>query len=184
MKIIRYNQFINEELNDTPESYISVCLNQIKRKIDTMFEFQESAPDDENMPKSKSIMKAKADSRDKTSLNFKDLGVRLESSEISKYSKLYDSLTVKFTDDNATYNLLISIDIKEALPNGDEDFSYKDIKKCYIKFKKYDLDTFEVLGQITKNVEMDKINEEFIINLKIELDEEFGDDEEFKIETE
>ena len=44
--------------------------------------------------------------------------------------------------------------------------------------------TFEVIGQITKNTDPNQIDEEFIVNLKIELDEEFGDEEEFKIETE
>ena len=64
-------------------------------------------------------------------------------------------------------------------------FNIKDIKKCDIKFKKYDLETFEVLGQITKSIEVDTVDEEFIIELKIEIDDMFGDeDEEFKIETE
>ena len=44
-------------------------------------------------------------------MSFKDLGVRLESSEISKYSKMYDNLTIKFMDSNAWYNLYISIDL-------------------------------------------------------------------------
>ena len=122
--------------------------------------------------------------KEKSKMSFKDLGVRLESSEISKYSKMYDNLTVKFSDDEATYNLFIAIDIKDALPkDATKDFSHKDIEKCYIKFKKYNLDTFEVVGQITKNVEIDKIDEEFLIDLKIEMDDEFGDQEEFEIET-
>ena len=118
-------------------------------------------------------------------MSFKDLGVRLESSEISKYSKMYDNLTIKFLDSNAWYNLYIAIDLKEALPKDpNKDFSYEDIAKCFIKFKKYDLDTNEVIGQITKNVDMKKIDEEFLIDLKIEIDDKFGDEEEFEIETE
>lgn len=182
-KIIKFSdfKFIKEELNDTPESYIEVCLKQIKRKIDKMFDFQ---GDDEPEEGEKSIKKAKRDSRTRSSMSLKDLGIRLESSEISKYSKMYDNLTVKFSDDDATYNLFIAIDIKEAIPKDpDKDFSYEDIEKCYIKFKKYDLDTWEVVGQITKNIEIKKIDEEFLINLKIEMDEKFGDQEEFKIET-
>ena len=42
----------------------------------------------------------------------------------------------------------------------------------------------EVIGQITKNVDMKKIDEEFLIDLKIEMDDKFGDEEEFEIETE
>jgi arginyl-tRNA synthetase len=191
MKIRKYVDFLNEELNDTPESYVEIALKQIQRKIDKMFEFQENEDQPEDQPmseeddNSKSVKRAKAESKDRSKMSLKDLGVRLESSEISKYSKMYDNLTVKFSDDNATYNLYIAIDLKEALPkDATKDFSYKDIEKCYIKFKKYDLDTFEVIGQITKNVEIKKIDEEFLIDLKIEMDDEFGDEEEFKIETE
>lgn len=191
MKIRKYADFINEEIiNDTPESYIEIALRQIKKKIDKMFDFQEgdnieSSEQEESNKEEKSIKRAKAEGdKEKSKMSFKDLGVRLESSEISKYSKMYDNLTVKFSDDDATYNLFISIDIKDALPkDATKDFSYKDIEKCYIKFKKYNLDTFEVVGQITKNVEIDKIDEEFLIDLKIEMDDEFGDQEEFEIET-
>ena len=189
MKIRKFIDFINEEFNDTPESYIAVALSQIKKKIDAMFEYQEAEANDEPSEpkkKSKSIKKAKNDSREKSGMSFKDLGVRLESSEISKYSKMYDSLTVKFSDDNATYNLFIAIDLKEAIPKDPEkDFSDDDINKCYIKFKKYNLDTFEVIGQLTKNVKIKDIDEEFLIDLKIEIDEKFGgDEEEFEIEHE
>jgi hypothetical protein len=78
------------------------------------------------------------------------------------------------------------IDLKEALPKEkDVDFKLEDIKTAYIKFKKYDSSTDDVIGQITKNIEIKKIDEEFLIDLKIEIDEEFGDeDESLEIETE
>ncbi len=42
MRIIKFNEFINEEImNNTPESYVEVALKQIKKKIDKMFDFQE-----------------------------------------------------------------------------------------------------------------------------------------------
>ena len=185
MKVRKFIEFIKEELQDTPETYISTLLQKLKVKIDKMFEDQMPDEDNGDDNKEKSIKQAKADSRNKDKMSFKDLGVRLESSEISKYSKMYDNLTVKFSDDDATYNLFIAIDIKDALPkDATKDFSYKDIEMCYIKFKKYNLDTFEVVGQITRNVEVKKIDEEFLIDLKIEMDDEFGDQEEFEIETE
>jgi hypothetical protein len=192
MKIRKYSEFINEEImNDTPESYVEIALNQLKRKIDKMFEFQEgesdaNEPADElEKDKSKSIQKAKAESKDKSKMSLKDLGVRLDSSEVSKYSKMYDSLTIKFTDDEATYNLYLAIDLKDAMPkDATKDFSYEDIEMCYIKFKKYNLDTFEVIGQITKNIKIKDIDEEFLVDLKIEIDDKFGDEEEFEIETE
>ena len=65
-----------------------------------------------------------------------------------------------------------------------EDFEIDDIKKCYIKFKKYNLDTFEIEGQLSKNVDIDDIDENFLIELKLELDEKFDNsEEEFEIET-
>lgn len=191
MKIRKYADFVNEEIiNDTPESYVDIALKQIKKKIDKMFEFQE---EEEEQPEEqseegkgeKSIKRAKAEARDKSKMSLKDLGVRLESSEISKYSKMYDNLTVKFSDDDATYNLYLAIDLKEAMPkDATKDFSYEDIEMCYIKFKKYDLDTFEVIGQITKNIKIKDIDEEFLVDLKIEMDDQFGEEEEFEIETE
>jgi hypothetical protein len=116
-------------------------------------------------------------------MSFRDLGVRLESSEISKYSKLYDNLVIKFIDNEAWYNLYITIDYNEAVPKKGKDFSHEDIKKCYIKFKKYDLDSNDVIGQIDKNINIKDIDEDFLIDLKIELDDKFADEEEFKIET-
>jgi hypothetical protein len=190
MKIKKFVDFVNEEFNDTPETYIESTLRQIKKKIDNMFEFQEGDKEEsgekDKKPKIKSVSAAKEEGIGKQkSMTFKDLGVRLESSEISKYSKQYDNLTVKFSDDEATYNLYIMIELKEALPKDpDKDFSNDDIEKCYIKFKKYNLDTFEIIGQITKNVKIKNIDEEFLINLKIELDDKFGEEgEEFSIET-
>jgi hypothetical protein len=185
MKVRKFIEFIKEELHDTPESYIATLLQKLKVKIDKMFEDQ--MPDADNGGgKEKSVKQAKADSKEKDKMSFKDLGIRLESSEISKYSKMYDSLTITFTDDRNMYTLILMIDIKEGIPKDpNKDFSIDDIEKCYIKFKKYDIDKFDIIGQLSKNVEVKKVDEEFIIDLKIELDEMFGDeDDEFKIETE
>ena len=55
MKIIKYSEFIKEEImNDTPESHVEVCLNQLKRKFDKMFDFSEETVELEK-DKSKSI---------------------------------------------------------------------------------------------------------------------------------
>ena len=76
--------------------------------------------------------------------------------------------------------VIINNDPKDA----EKDFSADDIKMAFIKFKKYDANTDDLIGQITKNVEIKKIDEDFLVDLKIELDDEFSDDEEFEIETE
>lgn len=180
MKVFKYLEYIKEELQDTPENYIATALSSLKRKLDKFFD-NEIDRQPNTVLKADEIEKVKSNK-----MSMKDLGIRLESSEISKHSKLYDSLTIKFSDDNNTYTIIFMIDIKEAIPEDPEkDFDIDDIEKVYIKFKKYDLDTFEIIGQISKNVKLKDINEEFLIDLKIELDEKFGDDEEeFEIETE
>lgn len=187
MKIIKFNQFIlNEDVMETPSNMTSTALNQLKKRIDKIFAYQIDEFGDEkeedNKPK-------RVEKKSKGKMTFEDLGVRLESSEVSKYSKMHDSLTVKFSDDEYTYTLIISIDIKEGLPKTEEK-----AMMCDIKFKKYDLDTFEIIGQLPSpidgdkseylKVEIDKIDEEYLIDLKIKLDDSTGDEEEFEIETE
>jgi hypothetical protein len=202
MKIRKFFDFINEELmNDTPENYIEMVLNQLKNKIDKMFEIQKDEMDEvplegesaeldleesKKKEKQKSILQAKRDSKDKNKMSFRDLGLSLDSNEVSKYSKMYDSLTVKFSDNlDSWYTLIIMIDIKEALPkDATKEFKESDIKMSFVKFKKYDANTDDLIGQITKNVEIKKIDEEFLVDLKIEIDDKFGDEEEFEIETE
>jgi hypothetical protein len=167
MKIRKFYDFINEELNDTPETYINSLLTKLKRDVDRMFNYESSKESDD--VREKTPRQAKADFKDKSKMSFEDLGLRLESNDISKYSALYDSLTIKFSDDANTYTLIIMIDLKEALPKDDSDFKVDDIKKCYVKFKKYDINTFDIIGQISKNVDIKKIDENFIIDLKRKL---------------
>lgn len=163
MKIKKFINFINENIHDTPESYIATALKIIKNKIEKMFDNE--IEEDE--------------------MSFSDLNVSLESIELSKYSKLYDSLTVKFSDPDFAYTLIIIIDIKEAVVDDTKDFEIDDIKNCYVKFKKYDLDNFDLLGQIDKNIKIKDIDQNFIIDLKLEIDETFGieGDDNLEIET-
>jgi hypothetical protein len=186
MIVRKYLDFIKEEFQETPESYISTALTAIKQKIDKMFDFQEGDLDNPPEAEEDPTKIKKLSTKDSNKMSFEDLGVTLESSEISKYSKMYDSLTVKYTDDENTYTLILMIDIKEAIPKDpEENFDSDDIEKCYIKFKKYSLDNLtEIIGQISKNIDIKDIDEEFLIDLKIELDDKFGgDNDEFEIET-
>lgn len=188
MKIRKFYDFLNEELNETPENYIETALAQLKKKIDEIFEYQGSDSDVEEGGE-KSIRKAKLDSKKKNKMSFKDLGVILQSSEVSKYSKMYDNLTIKFSDDSFLYTLIISIDIKEGLPKTEEK-----PMMCDVKLKKYDLNTFEIIGQLPSpidgdkpeylKIEINKIDEDYLVDLKIEIDDKFGGVEEFEIETE
>lgn len=172
MKIVKYKQFILEH-TDTVETYSNSLLNKLKRKVESMFNEEDVK---------------KIEDSDKDKPTFKDYGMSLDDIELSTHP--HDRLGFRFSDDGFYYQVYIEVKVKDVtkdiseIEEGD-DFSESDIKTCYIKFKKYDKDNDEVVGQLDKNVKVKEFDEEYLINLKIEIDEEFGgDDEEFKIETE
>lgn len=186
MKIIKYTEFIIES-NDTIENYSNSLLGVLKSKIDKMFEFQ-SEPEEGSEQEQMTIKKAKfASIKDKSKPTFKEFGVRLDSSEISMKNTC---LTVKFSDDENSYSIFVKVDTAEVaqdistFPKEDnKDFSIEDIKKCHVTLKKYDIDTFEIVGQLDKNVDVKSLDEEYLINFMIELDDKFGLKDEFEIET-
>lgn len=187
MKIIKYSDFINETVA-TIEEYSNSLLSVLKKRIDKMFEFQgepEKGSEQEQMTIKKVNIKSR---KDQVKPTFKEFGVKLDSSEISNKN---NNLTVKFSDDDNTYSIFIKVDTSEvaqdiAAATGEEgkNFSIDDIKKCHITLKKYDINTFEIIGQLDKNTEVKGLDEEFLIQLKIELDDMFDDDEKLEIETE
>ena len=197
MKIIKYKEFIleqNEEevqaeqpaeggegaesypqnagapgrvVNDVTKNYIDSTLNQLKRKIDKMFDVADGE-EDEKM----TVQKAKENSKGKSNApTFKEFNLRLESSEVSKYNGNNRYATFLFSDDEFSYKLTISLnngDVNTDIKNDTtKDFEYGEISNSFVTFKKYDIDTFEIIGQISKNISPNKIDEEFIINLKI-----------------
>lgn len=184
MKILKFKDFLlNEEvIHNTPESYVATALTKIKSKIEKMFEDSEGSSDD--VQKMDDI--SNKERKEKGEMSFKDMGVELQSCEISKYSKVYDNLKIKFSDQEGLYDVTFTIDLKDAVPTDDEkDFSDKDIKKCLVKFKKYDLDKFNLIGETSKTINIDDIDEDMLINMKIDTDVEFGnEEEEFDIEIE
>lgn len=178
MKVVKFSEFsLNENLNDTPEQYIKVILLQIKKKLENIF-----APEEEGDVE---VVKKFSDEEEPTTLA--EMGVELESLEISRYSRTLDNLKLKFSDADFLYDLMIGIDIKEAIPKKDKQFDLKDVKKCFIKFKKYDkTEPGEVLAELTDNIKIEDINQDLLVELKIKLDEQDGESEgeKFEIETE
>lgn len=191
MKIVKFLDFINEDnVQDTPEEYIKTTLVKLQKTIESFFEDTNQQGEEPNIGKSNmasAIERGKEIKKDESKMSFKDLGIKLDSSELSKYSAIYDSLTIKYSDEDSMYNLYITIPLEEGI-NKDKtkDFSDQDIKKCSYKFKKYDqTQDFALVGQLgPKTIDISEINEEFLVNLKIELDDQFGGDEEkLEIET-
>lgn len=199
MKITRFIEFIKEEFNDPQESYIKMLLLSIKDEINSIFEEESERVESGE----KTIAKAKSDSKNKKRKTLKDQGVSLESNEISLYSKLYDSLTVKFSDNlNSWYSIIFMVDIKDATPaDPNKDFKMEDIKKCTVKVRKYDSDTDTLINWLSMTVGIEKkkgawnwtVNsdneeekktlntEDFLTYIKVEID---GKDTSFEIETE
>lgn len=180
MNITKFVDFINENVSDTPEEYIKMELLKIKREIDGFFkeETGDEVPD-EVSTMSDALRRGEEKERTEKDISFSELGLVIQSSEISKFSSMYDNLVVKFSDDEFLYNLYVTIPLEEAVSDDD---GKRKIKKCYIKFKKYDLETFDLIGQITRNTEIEKIDEDYIVELKIDLDEEFDQVEDLGIE--
>ena len=179
-KFKRFNESSEEEMiHENPSQYVATALKQLKNKLDKIFNY-----DPTQTGEGGEQLKSPEKKEDSDNITFKDLAIDFEGSEISKFSKINDSLTVTFTDTYSMYKLIILINIKNAIPEDkDKDFSYKDIKKCYIKLKRYDINSYEIMGEVSKNVKISKIDEDFIIKLKMELDEDFAGDDEFEIET-
>lgn len=177
MRILRYSH-LNENMNDTPENYVVQALQKIKNKIDKMFASGQEVEQGK-------IKRFDGTSRKEQDMTLGDLGMQLQSSELSKYSKTHKNVKFKFTDEEFIYDLLVTISLKNAVPKLDKEFSDKEIKKCFIVFKKYTIDDFKLIGQLSKNVKIGDIDEDFLIKIKIELDGELSDDkEDFEIVTE
>lgn len=176
MKIIKFSDYnkINENQTETPEEYIKNVLIKIKNKLQRMFQTSDES-------------EVQGFEQKTGEMNFAQMGVELESLEMSRYSRTLDNVKLKFSDEQFLYDLMIAIHISEAVPKNGKEFKSDDIKKCYIKFKKYDKhEPGEVLAELSKNIKIEEINEDFLVALKIELDEQSGDEEkdEFEIETE
>jgi hypothetical protein len=168
-KILRYFDFIKEELSDTPQSYIKNKLKQLQKAFNDLFESEEEDSDEEFI----SIEDAKNNKKSDKKLS--DLGVRLDSSEISLYSQTNDSLTVKYSDDESSYTIIIFINIKEGLENGNNNFSEDDIKKIDVKFKKY-LNDIDLVGETRYSVNLDRKDSEFVFSIS-EGESEDGNEE-------
>ncbi len=124
--------------------------------------------------------------KDKNKPTFKDFGIRKDSSELSTKN---NGLTVKFSDDENSYTIFIKVNTDSvaqdiaAFPKEDnKDFGIDDIKKCIVFLRKTNIDTFKEIG-IDKTVDVKSLDEEYLINLMIELDDMFGDFEKLEIET-
>lgn len=157
-KIYKFYDFIKEELKDTPDSYIKGKLEQLQKAFNDLFE--EKSSDENEEPENISIEDAKKNKKSDKKLS--DLGVKIDSSEISLYSSSNDSLTIKYSDDEASYTMIISINISNGIPK-DDNFSEDDVNKIDVKFKKY-LNAIDLIGKTRHTFNVDRADGEFMFS--------------------
>jgi hypothetical protein len=169
MKVQKYLEYLILE-GDSPEEYMDQVLTGIKKRLDPVF-------DEEKVKKMK---------------DFKNANLRLLNVPTNDdWAATSSSLKYKFTDDDIhVYMLNIKVDLKDAInPNPDQDYNTSDIKRVIVTFDKYSNKDggLEIVDKLmSRSVEPEKIDPDYLIKLKVDLDEgktEPEKEEEFKIET-
>ena len=169
MKVQKYLEYLILE-GDSPEEYMDGLLTNIKKRLDPVF-------DEEKVKKMK---------------DFKNANLRLlNDPKNDEWAPTSSSLKYKFTDDDIhVYILNITVDLKDAInPNPDQDYNISDIKRVIVTFDKYsnkDGGLKLVDKLMSRSVEPEKIDPDYLIQLKLDLDEgktEPDKEEEFKIEV-
>ena len=190
-KFYTYYEYLRENIKEVPETYVKHVLSKLRNKIIKMFSDEK---DGNTQIMNYTDMKVKK-RKDKGGMSLKDLGLTLDDENLDKFPKIYDNFKIIFSDEDFRYDLIITIDLKDAVPQKnnansqeeepEKDFSDNDIKKCQLKFKKYDTEKYDLKGEIIKTVDIKSIDEDLLIKLKVELDEEYGsgEEEKFKIEV-
>ena len=101
-KVFRFYEYLRENINDVPEKYVENVLRKLKVKFEKMFSFD--TVEDGEVKKFGEVSKEE-DNKNKVSL--KDFNLELQICEYSKYSKIFDNLRIKFSDERYLYDLLI-----------------------------------------------------------------------------
>jgi hypothetical protein len=167
MEIKKFKDYLINEADkshENPEEYIGDVLLQLKNKLEKIFTEESIEKDSE--------------------ISFKQMGIKLESIEICNFSKMYDSLQIKYSDDKNYYTIFFIIKLDQAMDGKVP--SEKSIKKCFIKFRKYELKDLKFIGKMSKEVNIEDINKDMLISIKDEFDNKYGinDDDDLKIEFE
>jgi len=173
MKIYKYLEFLLE--GNTPEDFINISLNNIKKRMEQAF----GVGQEDNVKKMGEFQK----------YNLQLDGIE----DPTNYNYSRRNLTIKFSDgEQNLYVLRVTMNLEDAIDKEKTggDFQTSDIKKCSISFKKYNdskgEDNFDIDEQLpSRSVDPESIDADFIIKLKVDLDEgkDPGQEEEFNIET-
>lgn len=136
MRIYKYDDFINEGYEETPEYRIKVFFKELEKNIRKWFE--------------DGIFKA----------NNAVLG-KIERSLSHSINK---DLIFEFTDEENYYQVYVIVSLKDVQEDK--------LDQCYVKVKKYDLESMTLLRSLGEDVNISELNEDKIIELFAKLDEE------------
>lgn len=167
MKISKFLDYIRENINDTAEDFVEQALRGIRDKIQQMFpEEEQEESEDEVISFAQARQKGKEKEDAAKKLTFQDYGTILVDADLSRQAA---TLTITLEEAESWYKIYFMIDIKQAVPTPDKDFSVDDIKDCRVKFVRYN-NGDKIDREVSKTVPMKDIDEELLVELKIEVD--------------
>tara|TARA_R110000772_G_scaffold5341_4_gene19177 strand:+ start:2035 stop:2817 length:783 start_codon:yes stop_codon:yes gene_type:complete len=158
---------VEKVFNEDPSYYMEEALRKVERRLLSLFE--EPVADENG--------KTDADPSSYHSQGVELMDIKTTGLPMNK------TLIMKYHDNDFSYQLMITVDIKQGVPEKEDvEMDHTMIESCGVKFKKYDVEN-NLLGQLDrKKVPLDTIDQDFIDSLNGELDGKYSVDDNFEIE--
>lgn len=183
-KVLKFVEYLKENAMPSKGEIDSVLKN-LQTRLKKLFPQEDSQSGDE-------IQKFK---KNPNKESLQSLGAELHSIDLSKYTKITHSLTLKFSCEDGEgrylYDYLFSINLEKLKKSAQaqtatagqgqtqgqgqkekESEQEIPIEICKVIVKKYDEEDFALLGQVEElEQKIDEIDEKFIIKMKNEIDD-------------
>jgi hypothetical protein len=169
-RIMNFSEYITETSTYTPAQRIENALLKIKKTIELYFSNNDS---DLKSP----IEYEQGEKIKRGAATLRDMALELVTSEINKYSVLEDYYKVKFQDSQYMYMVTFSIKTIDTVDSN----STIEPETCMVLFKKYDLDG-KFIDKIEAETDLKSIDEDFLIKMKIDLEDEAIETDELEVE--
>lgn len=153
--------------NEDPSYYVEQALKKVERKLISLFD--EPTTDEKGRTNTDTA-------------SYHNQGVELVDIKTTGMP-MNKTLILKYHDNDFSYQLLITVDTKQGIPEkSDIEMNYDMVEFGGVKFKKYDVSN-NLLGELDrKKVSLNSIDQDFIDKLNGELDSKYSIDNNFKIE--
>ena len=154
-KIYKYSEYLKENMLEVPENYVENALRKLKSRLEKMFS-NDSVEGGEVKKYGEVSDKNK---REKGEMSFKDLGLELQSLEVSKYSKIYDNVKDynKYVH-KCSLKKYITLCISLLIHNSIKSFDKEDKQNIYEE---------DGLSKILKNADINTYYPQLIMLLQI-----------------